>query len=64
MTNPLLRRSTDVEHTLTMAMDQAPATVALGRDGDKRVTAEHPVESVDGHRADRLSRGHSHEQRS
>jgi RNA polymerase sigma-70 factor, ECF subfamily len=27
VTNPLVRRSTDVEHTLTMAMDQAPATV-------------------------------------
>jgi RNA polymerase sigma-70 factor (ECF subfamily) len=40
VTNPLLRRSTDVEQTLTMAMEQAPATVTASFEALYRSSAD------------------------
>jgi RNA polymerase sigma factor (sigma-70 family) len=40
VTNPRVRRSTDVEHTLTMAIDQAPANVTASFEALYRGSAE------------------------
>jgi RNA polymerase sigma-70 factor, ECF subfamily len=40
VTNPPVRRSTDVEHTLTMAIDQAPASVTASFEALYRTSAD------------------------
>jgi RNA polymerase sigma-70 factor, ECF subfamily len=40
VTNPRVRRSTDVEHTLTMAIDQAPANVTASFEALYRGSAD------------------------